>query len=79
MVIDFEPSERQYELWKYLQPNTCPHCGGSIENVFVGYDREGHPQYKPQCSKCGSQNLPQIILGVELPVAGSRLSAAFGS
>lgn len=46
-----------------MQPDHCPHCGGSIENVFVGYDRDGHPQYKPQCTKCGSQNLPQIILG----------------
>lgn len=63
LVIDFKPSERQYELWRYLQPNTCPHCGGTIENVFVGYDREGHPQYKPQCTQCNSQNLPQIILG----------------
>lgn len=63
LTINFAPSERQYELWNYLQPDHCPHCGGSIENVFVGHDREGNPQYKPQCTQCHSQDLPQIILG----------------
>lgn len=65
LKIDFAPSERQYELWNYLQPNHCPHCGSDdcIENVFVGHDREGHPQYKPRCKVCGTTNLPQIILG----------------
>lgn len=61
--IDFAPSPRQYELWKLLQPNYCPHCGGTIEQVFIGYDQQHNPQYKPQCTKCKSQNLPQLILG----------------
>ena len=61
--IDFFPSPRQYELWKLLQPNYCPHCGGEIEQVLVGYDPQRNPQYRPQCVKCHSQNLPQLILG----------------
>ena len=63
LVIDFKPSERQYELWKLLQPNYCPHCGGQIEQVYIGNDIKGNPQFKPQCNKCGSQDLPQLILG----------------
>ena len=61
--IDFSPSPRQYELWKLLQPNYCPYCGGEVEQVLIGYDQQGNPQYKPQCVKCHSQNLPQLILG----------------
>ncbi len=61
--IDFKPSPRQYELWKLLQPNSCPYCAGEIEQVLQGYDPQGNPQYKPQCVKCHTQNLPQLILG----------------
>lgn len=61
--IDFCPSPRQYELWKLLQPNYCPYCSGEIEQVLMGYDQQHNPQYKPQCVKCHSQNLPQLILG----------------
>ena len=61
--IDFKPSARQYELWKLLQPNFCPNCGGGIEQVLIGYDQNKNPQYKPQCVKCGTRNLPQLILG----------------
>lgn len=61
--IDFKPSFRQYELWKLLQPDFCPHCGGHITQVQIGQDRNGNPQYKPQCEACGSQDLPQLILG----------------
>lgn len=60
--IDFKPSQRQYELWKLLQPNSCPFCAGEIEQVLQGYDPQGNPQYKPQCVKCHTQNLPQLIL-----------------
>jgi PBSX family phage terminase large subunit len=63
LVIDFMPSPRQYELWKLLQPDYCPHCGGHIEQVLQGHDAKGNPQYKPQCDSCGSQDLPQLILG----------------
>lgn len=44
--IEFKPSPRQYELWKLLQPNYCPHCGGEIEQILVGYDPQRNPQYK---------------------------------
>lgn len=63
LVINFQPSPRQYELWKLLQPDYCPHCGGHIEQVLIGHDAKGNPQYKPQCDSCGSQDLAQLILG----------------
>lgn len=61
--IDFQPSPRQYELWKLLQPDSCPVCGGSIEQVLTGYDVQGNPQYKPECTRCKNRDLPQLILG----------------
>lgn len=63
LVIDFRPSPKQYRLWKLLQPDYCPHCGGHIVQVQTGYDVQGNAQYKPQCANCGSQNIPQLILG----------------
>lgn len=71
LVINFQPSPRQYELWKLLQPDFCPHCGGHIEQKLIGHDAKGNPQYKPQCDSCGSQNLAQLILGGG--AAGKRL------
>lgn len=61
--IVFKPSARQYELWKLLQPDECPHCGGHILQKMVGYDERGNPKYQPYCDKCGSTDLPQLILG----------------
>lgn len=61
--IDFKPSPRQYELWKLLQPDYCPHCGGHIIQVKSGYDQQGNPKFVPQCDTCGTQDLPQLILG----------------
>lgn len=63
LTIDFKPSAKQYELWKLLQPNYCPRCGGNIEQNFIGYDAEGHAEYEPKCAKCGNIELPQLILG----------------
>lgn len=63
LVINLQPSPKQYELWKLLQPDYCPHCGGQIEQVLIGHDAKGNPQYKPQCNTCHSQDLPQLILG----------------
>lgn len=60
--IDFKPSPRQYELWKALQPNYCDKCGGSLEMKLVGYDGEGHEIYKPVCSKCGNEDIPNMVL-----------------
>ena len=61
--IDFHPSPKQYELWKMLQPNFCPVCGGEIEQVLIGVDQHNNPQYKPQCIRCHCANIPQLILG----------------
>lgn len=63
LQITFKPSPRQYELWKLLQPDYCPHCGGHIKHVQIGTDMNGNPQFKPQCDTCGSFDLPQLILG----------------
>jgi len=63
LEINFAPSPRQYELWKLLQPDYCPHCGGHIIQVPDGRDEQGNQKYIPQCDKCGSRDLPQLILG----------------
>lgn len=61
--ITFKPSPKQYELWKLLQPDYCPHCGGHIIQTPIGIDRRGNTTYKATCDQCGSTDLPQIILG----------------
>lgn len=63
LTINFAPSKRQAELWNLLQPNCCPHCGGAIKIELSSYDKKGLPVYAPVCEKCGSDELPQIILG----------------
>lgn len=68
--IEFRPSPKQYELWKLLQPDYCLHCGGQIEQILTGYDVNKNPQYSPHCSKCKSQDLPQLILGGGAAVGG---------
>ncbi len=63
VTVNFKPSERQYEMWRYLQPNQCPHCGGKVEIMKekeVGGDK---PKYYPQCTQCGSRHMPRFILG----------------
>lgn len=61
LQITFAPSERQYEVWKNLQPE-CPHCGGEVVQQQSGFDRNGHPTYISVCSKCGNDNIPQMVL-----------------
>lgn len=63
LTINIKPSARQYELWKLLQPDCCPHCGGGIYQAEIGKDPYGNTKYKPTCKNCQSTNLPQIILG----------------
>lgn len=63
LTINFTPSKKQLELWNLLKPNYCPHCGGEIEIKLSSYDQKGLPVYAPVCKKCGSDELPQIILG----------------
>lgn len=62
LVINFRPSPRQYELWRLLQPDYCPHCGGHIIQKISGTDHLGHPIYEATCDQCGSTNLPHVIL-----------------
>ncbi|RHH07891.1 hypothetical protein DW228_18330 [Bacteroides fragilis] len=62
LKIDFSPSPKQYELWRLLQPE-CHVCGGEIQQKLIGYDANMNPQYKPYCTKCGNQNVAQLILG----------------
>lgn len=63
LKINFAPSSKQYELWKLLQPDYCPHCGGHIKQKTMGHDVKGNIIYKPYCEQCGSEDLPQLILG----------------
>ena len=63
LKIDFRPSERQYELWNALQPNRCEYCGGTLTMKPNGTDAKGHAVYKATCSKCGSTDIPEQILG----------------
>ncbi|MCD8173216.1 MAG: phage terminase large subunit [Alistipes sp.] len=62
LKINFSPSSKQYELWEMLQPE-CPVCGGDVVQKFIGTDLHGNEQYKPICSKCHEQNIPQLIPG----------------
>ena len=41
--IDFKPSPKQYELWKLLQPDYCPHCGGHISQKMSDSDVNERP------------------------------------
>lgn len=61
LQIDFRPSPKQYEVWQNLQPE-CPLCGGEVTQKMSGVDRNGNPTFKPVCSKCGNENIPQMIL-----------------
>lgn len=61
--IDFKPSERQYELWNALQPNRCDKCGGKLSMKPNGTDAHGHQVYRATCTKCGSTDIPEQILG----------------
>ena len=63
LKIDFKPSERQYELWNALQPNRCEFCGGTLAMKECGTDAHGHTIYKATCTKCGSTDIPEQILG----------------
>lgn len=63
LIVDIKPSPKQWKLWKFLQPNYCPHCGGEIEQFAINENSNGRKSYKPRCKKCGSFHLPQLILG----------------
>lgn len=63
LVINFKPSERQYELWNALQPGVCDRCHGKLEMRPYGTDAKGHTMYRATCTKCGNTDIPEIILG----------------
>ena len=63
LTINFKPSERQLELWNALQPNRCEFCGGPLEMRPNGTDAHGHQIFRATCTKCGSTDIPEQILG----------------
>jgi len=63
LTINITPSPKQYELWKMLQPDYCPNCGGRIIQKQIGVTNVGKPLYEPVCDTCGTNNIPQLILG----------------
>ena len=74
LVINFTPSERQYELWNALQPNRCDKCGGELEMRECGTDKEGHILYEPVCKNCGNNDIPEQILSGGSAGGGKCLS-----
>ena len=65
--IEFKPSPRQYELWKLLQPNYCPHCGGEIEQILIDY---GFAEADTTYGKVGVK--VWIYKGEVLPTKGNK-------
>ena len=61
LKVNFKPSEKQFVLWKALQPE-CHICGGEIVQSLKGTDHLGNEIYAPTCSHCKNENIPQMIL-----------------
>jgi len=59
--INFKPSPKQLVVWKALMPE-CPKCGGEVKQMEYAKDMNGNALYKPKCTKCGNDNIPQTIL-----------------
>lgn len=79
LTINFKPSERQYEVWNALQPNRCDKCGGTLSMVKNGYDKGGNAVFKPACSVCGNDDIPeQILSGGSARREASLFSVAVG-
>ena len=60
--INFEPSYKQYLVWNQLLPNHCDKCGGELEMRPCGINQNGDPIFKPTCKKCGTTDIPRLIL-----------------
>lgn len=60
--INFSPSWKQHLVWEMLEPNRCDKCGGSLEMRPVGTDNNGNIIKKPFCSKCGTSDIPRLVL-----------------
>lgn len=61
LTINFKPSPKQMVVWKALMPE-CPVCGGKVEQTEYAKDKNGNPLFKPKCTCCGNNNIPQTIL-----------------
>lgn len=72
--IDFTPSEKQLILWNALQPNRCDKCGGTLEIRKVGVDSKGMAKYDAVCTKCGNNDIPEMILGGGSAGGGKMIS-----
>ena len=62
LKINFKPSYKQYLVWQMLEPNRCEFCGSSLTMKVVGTDKDGHEIKQPVCSKCGTDDIPSLIL-----------------
>ena len=62
LVINFQPSEKQMEVWNAISPNRCDKCGGKLEMRFAGRDERGNPIYEPTCVDCGNTDIPERVL-----------------
>ena len=60
--INFEPSYKQYLVWNQLLPNHCDKCGGELEMRPCGINQNGDPIFKPTCKKCGTTDIPRLVL-----------------
>lgn len=60
--INFEPSYKQFLVWEMLEPKRCDKCGGEIEMRPVGFDNNGNVIKKPFCKKCGTSDIPRLVL-----------------
>lgn len=70
LVINFNPSPKQYKVWQALQGNCCDKCGGSLELKATKHDSQGHPIYEAVCSLCGNTDIPELVLaGGSAPAA----------
>lgn len=61
LTINFQPSAKQFEVWKAIQPGKCE-CGGDLEMRPNGFDSKGHQLYKATCKQCGSTDIPEQVL-----------------
>ena len=71
--IEFKPSYKQYIAWQMLQPNRCDYCGGTLKMKASGVDKNGNKIYSPVCSKCGTDDIPSMVLFAGAAGAGKTL------
>ena len=73
LTISFKPSYKQYLVWQMLEPNRCEFCGAPLTMKVTGYDKAGHETRTPVCSKCGTDDIPSLILFGGAAGAGKSL------